>query len=223
MESKELRRQILINSEKAHACHIGSSLSCVELVLGIVKQGGINIFSKASGAATIYALLGLDAEHLRQNPLCWPGGSLGHGLPIAAGLALAYRRQQIFCLMSDAELDEGTTWESLLFASHNKLENLIIVVDYNKLQSCGSNDNVLTLEPLADKFKAFGCEVRIVDGHNEKMIDKCLSYPRMFRDKPVVVIANTIKGKGVDFMENNYEWHYKNLDKKLLKQALSQL
>lgn len=223
MDASNLRKKILEMSYKAKACHIGSSLSCVEIILALSELRGELIFSKASGVATVYALLGKDWKHLKENPLCWPGGSLGHGLPIATGMAIGDRKRNIYCVMSDAELDEGTTWESLLFASHNKLKNLFVIVDYNKLQSCGSCENVLTLEPLTDKFKAFGFEVRNVNGHDLKGLNTALTYPPLYRDKPVVIIAHTVKGKGVDFMENNYEWHYKNLTPKLLKQALAQL
>ena len=122
-EAKQLRKKILQMSFDSGACHIGSSLSCIEIMLALSKVEGIKIFSKASGAATLYALSGKGAEYLKQNPLCWPGGSLGHGLPIACGVAAGKRNENVFCVVSDAELDEGTTWESLLFASHNKLNN----------------------------------------------------------------------------------------------------
>jgi len=225
-QAKKIRIKILKDSFKAKACHIGSALSCVEIILALdtirKRKGGSFLFSKASGAEALYAINGNDWKYLKDNPLCYPGGSLGHGLPIAVGMATTGER--VYVVLSDAELQEGTMWESLLFASQHKLRNLTIIIDYNKLQACGGVDDILSVEPLFDKFVAFGCETRIVkDGNDYKSVETAITYPPLYYGKPVVVICETVKGKGVSFMENNYEWHYKNLDRKLLAKALKEL
>lgn len=139
-------------------------------------------------------------------------GSLGHGLPVAAGMAYAAQLDQkawrTFCVLSDGECDEGSTWEAILFAAHHKLDNLTAVVDYNKMQSLGPVAETLALEPFADKWHAFGWAVTEVDGHNHEMLRSALRPAS--RDQPSVVIAHTTKGKGVSFMEDNVLWHYRS-------------
>ena len=152
-------------------------------------------------------------------------GSLGHGLPYATGRALAEKinktNNNIYVLISDGELNEGTTWESLLFASFHKLNNLFIIIDNNKLQSLDLTKNVLKLEPLNKKLKSFNCNVTNINGHSLDQIYK--SFLKKNKSKPNVIIANTIKGKGVSYMENKIEWHYKYPDKKHLKLAIKEL
>lgn len=154
-------------------------------------------------------------------------GSLGHGLPFGAGKAVAAKRKgeawRIFVLMSDGELDEGSNWEALMFAAHHKLDNLIAIIDYNKLQSLGTVDNTLRVEPLADKFKAFGAAVKEVDGHDHKKLEDALGSAPWVAGRPSVLIAHTIKGKGVSFMENKVEWHYRSPNAEQLAQALAGL
>lgn len=142
-------------------------------------------------------------------------GSLGHALGVACGVAVASRRKQIgntiVTILSDGELDEGSNWESFLFAQHHKLDNLIVIVDYNKIQSFGSVEHVMALEPLADKFRAFNWQVVDLDGHDHAQIDAALAAMKADRNgMPKVIIAHTIKGKGVSFMENTLAWHYKS-------------
>jgi transketolase len=152
-------------------------------------------------------------------------GSLGHGLPVACGMALAAKRNgkrhNIFCLMSDGELGEGSNWEAFLFANHHKLSNLTAIVDRNRLQSIKDTEDTLKLEPLRDKFQAFGWEVLSCDGHDFSDLERVLS--REVSDKPKMVIANTVKGKGVSFMENKVEWHYKSPQGEFLEKALMEL
>ena len=140
-------------------------------------------------------------------------GSLGHGLPIGCGVALAYKRKRsvnkVFIINSDGEMAEGSNWESILFASHYKLDNLTLIIDYNKLQSFGSIENTLKLEPLREKFTSFGWNVIEIDGHDYQQIEKALLSSKKFNGKPNCIIANTVKGKGISFMENKVEWHYK--------------
>ena len=139
-------------------------------------------------------------------------GSLGHGLPVATGMALAAKinrdKHNIYVLMSDGECDEGSNWEAALFAPHHKLDNLVVIIDRNKLQSIHSTEDTLSLEPFVDKWQAFGWNVVDVDGHDhQKLLDACGS---MVTGKPLCIIANTTKGKGVSFMEDNILWHYRS-------------
>jgi transketolase len=203
------------------------------------------LLSKGHGAAALYAVLAergyfpvadLDRYGDSGSPLLGhashhvPGvelstGSLGHALPVACGLALAGKRDgkqnHVFVILSDGELDEGSNWEAILFAPHHKLDNLCVVVDYNKIQSFGSVAEVLGLEPLVEKWKAFGWEVREVDGHSHAALAGAL-VPAS-GSAPVVVIAHTVKGKGVSFMENLLAWHYKSPSKEQLQTALNEL
>lgn len=151
-------------------------------------------------------------------------GSLGHGLPVGAGMALAGRldkkAHRVFVIMSDGELDEGSNWEAFMFASHHKLNNLIAVIDRNKLQSMKSTEETLSLEPLEDKLRAFGWDVSDVDGHNHEDLFAALQKST---EGPKVIIANTIKGKGVSYMENQVAWHYQTPTNDLLEQAILEL
>ena len=237
--SKEIRRNILKASFEAKACHIGSALSCVEILVTlyskILKKGDVFIFSKASGASALYAVLAKVSVipqskisfYLKKYPLPSrevPGvvfsvGSLGHGFPIATGMALADRKRKVYCLISDGELDEGTTWETALFANHHNLKNLVVIIDRNHLQACGNTEKILKLEPLKEKWEAFGWEAKNVNGHNFSELKRALDSSNK---KPLAVIADTVKGKGVDFMENDFKWHYCNLSPQDLKAAVEQ-
>lgn len=141
-------------------------------------------------------------------------GSLGHGLPVGAGMAYAAKLDQkshrIFVLISDGECDEGSNWEAILFAGHHGLDNLIVIVDYNKIQSLGRIRDVLDLEPFADKWNAFGWQVTEIDGHDHLSIETVCSSLPLSQNKPTCIIAHTTKGKGVSFMENTVLWHYRS-------------
>ena len=141
-------------------------------------------------------------------------GSLGHGLSVAAGLALngklTKKDHMVFNLMSDGECDEGSNWEAILFAPHHKLGNLVTIVDYNKLQSIYSPEITLNLEPFTSKWEAFGWKVLEVDGHDHEELQVALESNNPDKEKPLCVIAHTTKGKGVSFMENNNLWHYRS-------------
>lgn len=153
-------------------------------------------------------------------------GSLGHGLPIAVGMAIAAkaagRPSRTFCILSDGECDEGSNWEAILFAPHHKLDNLTAIVDFNKIQSFGRVSEVLNLEPFADKWRAFGWETIEVDGHDIAALTATLSAPNI-GGRPRVLIAHTIKGKGVSFMEDKLEWHYKSPSDEQLIAALEEV
>lgn len=154
-------------------------------------------------------------------------GSLGHGLSFGCGKALAAKRTgagwRTFVMLSDGELDEGSNWEAVLFAPHHHLENLVAIVDYNRIQSLGNVAEVLELEPLADKFRAFRWAVREVDGHDHSAIREALESAPWEPGKPSCLIAHTIKGKGVDYMEHQLLWHYRDPSVEQLARALAQL
>jgi transketolase len=140
-------------------------------------------------------------------------GSLGHGLPVGAGMAFAAKldqlRHRVYVLLSDGECDEGSNWESVLFAAHHQLSNLMVIVDYNKIQSLGDVKNILGLEPFAGKWRAFNWEVVEVDGHDHKSLNELLNFNPELSNGPKCILAHTIKGKGVSFMENQLLWHYR--------------
>lgn len=214
-KANEIRKQILQSSFDAKACHIGSALSCVDIMVdlfyNVLKKEDIFLFSKASGVATYYSILADKgyfskekiAEYLHNYPLPSkevPGvihscGSLGHGLPVATGIAYAHPERNVYVLISDGEVQEGTTWESALFARQHRLSNLFVIVDYNRIQAMGKTDDILDLT-TAMKF--------------------------LEETFPHVWIEYTTKGQGVDFMSDNPDWHYKNLTPELLDKALKQ-
>lgn len=204
------------------------------------------ILSKGHGGASLYATLAecgfFQISELKkhcQNGSPYSGhvshkgitgiefstGSLGHGLPVAVGLALASkidsRNNRIFVLLGDGETLEGSNWEALAFASHHKLDNLCVIIDRNRLQSFTDTEKTVALEPLEDKFNAFGAHCQHVDGHDHNALKEALKT--IVTDKPTVLIANTIKGKGVSYMEDNVIWHYKFPDKQQLETAISEL
>ena len=151
-------------------------------------------------------------------------GSLGHGLSIGVGMAIASKLDKIdnkiVVLCGDGEINEGSIWEAIMFAPQKKLDNLILIIDYNKLQSFGRTNEVINLEPLKKKFESFNWNAIEIDGHNVKEIEDALLSET---SKPKVIIANTIKGKGVSYMENQFIWHYKSPNEEQLIQAYREL
>lgn len=154
-------------------------------------------------------------------------GSLGHGLPIALGTALAARLQEktymIYCLLGDGECNEGSIWEAAMAASHYKVTNMITIVDRNKCMIDGPTEEVMRLEPFAKKWEAFGFIVKEINGHSFKELSEAIEYAQKEKKAPVVIIANTVKGCGIDFMENDYRWHYGGLDSGKVQQAKDSL
>lgn len=152
-------------------------------------------------------------------------GSLGHGLPFAVGKALAARMQsrvwQVYALLSDGEMDEGSNWEALMFAAHHGLDNLTAIIDYNGIQSLDTVERTLALEPLRDKLEAFNWHVIELDGHDHDAIRMALARP--IQGQPKALIARTIKGKGVKFMEGEVLWHYRNPDGEQLARAIADI
>ena len=151
-------------------------------------------------------------------------GSLGHGLSIGCGMAIGLKnsksRAKVVVLISDGELNEGSVWEPILLAPHLQLKNLTLIIDYNKIQSFGITNEVINLEPLSEKFKSFNWEVFNIDGHDFEQILKALNSETNF---PKVIISHTVKGKGISFMENKLEWHYKSPSNEELELALNEL
>jgi len=154
-------------------------------------------------------------------------GALGHGLPMACGMAIAdkkdKKKNKTFVMISDGECDEGTTWESALFAAHHKLDNLVVIIDYNKWQAFGRTKDVLNLEPLAEKWQAFGWQTKEVAGHNFEELEKHFLTVPLKKDLPTVIILNTKKGAGVSFLEDKLESHYKHLTKEDFQKACEEL
>ena len=154
-------------------------------------------------------------------------GSLGHGLPLGCGMALAAKADgkdyRVFVLMSDGEMDEGSNWESILFAPHHRLDNLVAIIDCNGLQGFGRTRDVLNIEPLADKWRACNWAVRQIDGHDYATIEMTLAGVPFEPGRPSVVIAKTVKGKGVSFMEDQIAWHYRSPNPEELKRALDEV
>ena len=153
-------------------------------------------------------------------------GSLGHGLSVCSGMALALKKSdndaRVYCLLSDGECDEGSVWEAAMFAAHHNLDNLIAVVDYNKLQSLGTNLETLNLEPFEAKWESFGWVCIRVDGHDHEALNSAFTSAGL-QSKPTVILADTVKGKGVSFMENSVLWHYRTPNADEFTLALGEL
>lgn len=235
--ARKLRRETLDLTVEINGGHLAPAFSIVEILVAldeVLKEHDKFILSKGHGCLSFYIMLrhkGFDpaiSEHpdiqVEQGIECTTG-SLGHGLPIGVGMAFAkkFKKEQgrVYVLMSDGECQEGTTWESLLLASHHKLDNLTIIVDHNKLQALGRIDEILSLGNLNNKFMAFGCYVLEVDGHCPQEIIEALEKKEV--DKPKMIIAHTIKGKGLSFAENNPAWHNRLPEGEQLKQAYREL
>ena len=154
-------------------------------------------------------------------------GSLGHGLPVGVGMALGAKRAgrdyRVVVLMSDGEMDSGANWEATMMAAGQKLDNLLAIVDRNRLQAMGFTEDIVPLGNLVQKFEAFGWAAKKVDGHDFKELKITLEQIPFAPEKPSVIIANTIKGKGVSFMENRLEWHYKSPNRDEFKKAMKEL
>lgn len=154
-------------------------------------------------------------------------GSLGHGLPVGCGLAVSAKRRgqshRVVVQLSDGECDEGSNWEAFLFAAHHKLDNLVAIIDYNKLQSILSIADTLALEPFAEKLASFGWAVHDIDGHDHTALRRALHADAITPGKPAVVLAHTIKGRGVSFMEHNVLWHYRTAQGDEFSAAMAEL
>jgi transketolase len=205
------------------------------------------ILSKGHAAAGVYGALAekgffpkewIDTYYGDDGKLCGhishhvPGvefstGSLGHGLPVAAGMALVAKRlkrtHRIFCLMSDGDCNEGSTWEAIMFAAQHGFDNLTAIVDANRIQALGKVEDIIDMEPFARKVEAFGWAVREIDGHDLEQIEKMLLAVPFQKGKPSFIIARTVKGKGVKFIENTVSSHYRCIPDEKLKEVYAEL
>jgi transketolase len=245
--TRQLRARLVAMSHAARAPHLGSALSCVD-ILTAAYWGALRvdprapqdplrdrfILSKGHAAAALYAVLaargffpeewldtyGRAGSRLpeQMSPGCVPGveaatGSLGHGLSLGAGIALAGRIQRrdyrVWVVLSDGECNEGSVWEAALFAVARRLNNLLAIVDFNRWQATGRSEEVLALSPLADKWASFGWRVSQVDGHNLDELRSAMSRWAQTLEGPACIIAHTVKGRGVSFMEDDNNWHYR--------------
>jgi transketolase len=249
------KRSILKMHHKSQTSHVGSSLSCADILFHLCREkqfrekdealSGIEILlSKGHAASAFYAALAeigqlssqdLDRycadgsqlyghlSHMAHSWIPLSTGSLGHGLPFGLGMALADRLKNlgtiVSVLISDGEVNEGTTWESALIASALNLNLLVCFIDANGIQSLDLVENILPLEPLAVKWKAFGWNVYEIDGHDSALLSKL----HLHESKPTVVILRTVKGKGVSFMENKLVWHYRSPNEEELGKAFQEL
>jgi transketolase len=247
---KNARKRLLQMHFESGVGHIGGNLSALDAMM-LLHHEYLHtdkepfILSKGHAAGALYVSLWskglLSDEDLKQfhreetrlpaHPPAFgiPGvlfatGSLGHGLSLAAGTALAKRLNadggHVYCMTSDGEWQEGSTWEALIFLCHHQLTNLTILVDHNTLQGFGSTDAVASMNPLADKLRGFAITVHSVDGHDPDAIRVALDAPS---PQPKLVILHTIKGHGVSFMENQMAWHYLPLNEEQYQQALSEV
>ena len=249
--AKQVRKDILFEIYNAQSGHPGGALSCTDILVAIyfklINEGDKVILSKGHASAAVYAVLAekgfFEREELKTfrklgsrlqgHPSLHkipgvdaPSGSLGQGLSIANGIALSFKLNKkenyVYCILGDGEIEEGQVWEAAMSSCHHKLNNVIAFLDYNKLQIDGSNDEVMKVAPVKEKFESFGWYVQEIDGHNFKEIISAVENAKK-QDKPIMIIANTIKGKGVSFMENNVSWHGKAPNDEEYKRAMEEL
>lgn len=254
-----VKKRFLAMYKKAHAGHIGSSLSCAEILVFLkfawMREDDTFVLSKGHAAAALYAVLAeakvlspsqIDSFYedgtrfpalppvgaIKEIPFAT--GSLGHGLSLCAGMALgaqlSRQERRFFCLTSDGELNEGSIWEAALFVAHHKLTNVVWLIDRNHIQGIGRTEQVMALEPLDAKLRAFGFHVVAADGHGFASLlaarDECahiLGGQGTSATMPVAILAETIKGNGVRYMQDTVDSHYLPMDDAHYAQALDEL
>lgn len=255
--AEQVRRLIIEVACKSKSAHVGSSLSCVDLLVSAYfgklridksdwARRDIFILSKAHAAMALYAVLTLKGliskdvfykyfqdggslpahlDRFTAEGIEVSTGSLGHGFNMAIGMAYGFKlnndKRKVFTLIGDGESEEGSIWEGALFAPKLKVDNLTAIMDYNNLQGYGRPTEICCFEPIVDKWKAFGWQVVKIDGHNtSEILD---AFKRAHKGRPKIIIAKTIKGKGVPFMENENKWHYFIVTDEVKKEALRNL
>jgi transketolase len=259
--ARDLRRQVIELSYSSKSGHIGSSLSCVDLLAALyfrflrvtpgqplAKDRDRFLMSKGHACVPFYGCLerlgflpsdvlrryGEEGGTLGHHPLkCGEygieisTGSLGHGLSVGCGLAfaakLAQHQWRTVVLMSDGEQNEGTVWEAAMFAAQHRLDNVLAIVDFNKMQALGNNSEIIGIEKLDERYRSFGWAVRRIDGHDLSQIVDALDAFPFEVGKPSAIVADTIKGKGISFMENSLLWHYRCPDPTEYQAALAEL
>lgn len=254
--AKRIRIHVLQMANKAGTSHVGSCLSCADVLA--VLHGDVMryrpqepdwadrdrfILSKGHAGSALYATLA-EVEFFPVEELdthCQSGsrllghvshkvlgveastGSLGHGLSIGCGMAIANPDSRVFVLLSDGDLNEGSTWEAIMFAGQRRLHNLTAIVDWNRIQAMGKSKGILDLKSVSRKVEQFGWIARDVNGHNHHLLRSALSENPKWDKRPSMVVAHTIKGKGVSFMEGRVEWHYRCPSDEELERALEEL
>ena len=260
--SKILRKRIIETGANARIPHIGSCLSCVDLLIYIywneLKIDPSNpqdqdrdrfLLSKGHGAPSLFQVLAergfFEKERLLEfgksgsvfhehppKPGYIPGieaatGSLGHGFPMALGMAVSAKitnkKFRCYALLSDGECNEGSIWEAALLAPSLNLDNLTVIIDFNKWQATGRSEEIMSLKPLNLKWESFGWHTQEINGHDFYQMKKAFENAKLIEGKPSVIIAHTIKGKGVSFMEDDNNWHYRIPNQEELKFALDEL
>lgn len=260
--SKKLRVRILETSSNARIPHLGSCLSCIDILTSLYWHTlNINpkepldplrdrfILSKGHGAPALFQVLaergyfpisrledfGKPGSVFHEHPPkpgFIPGieaatGSLGHGLPMGLGMALANRIQninsQVYALLSDGECNEGSIWEAALLAGSQKISSLTAIIDFNKWQATDRSQEVMALDPLVDKWRTFGWDAYEINGHEINQILNTLDKAKSNNSKPTAIIAHTIKGKGISFMEDDNNWHYRTPNKEELSNAIKEI
>ena len=260
--ARTLRRRLVETSARAKIPHLGSCLSCVELLVQLywqeMKVNPANpedpardrfLLSKGHGAPILFQVLaergffpleqldnfGKPGSLFHEHPPK-PGyiagieaatGSLGHGLPMAVGMALAARIKQqpsrCYALLGDGECNEGSIWEAALLAASEKIHTVTAIIDFNKWQATGRSKEIFTLDPLAAKWESFGWHAQEINGHDFTEIAQALKTARLEDNRPSVIVAHTVKGKGVSFMEDDNNWHYRTPNPQELAAALTEL
>ncbi len=244
-----MRARLLQMHFEARVGHIGGNLSALDAMLhlhaNIMGSNDVFVLSKGHAAGALYATLWAtgqvtdaqlktfhqDGTQLAGHTVAkwhprvaFATGSLGHGLGLASGVALGKRLRgeagTVFCLLSDGECEEGSIWEAFLFARHQKLSNLVVLIDANGLQGFGSTADVASLEPLDEKLRGFGLHVADIGGHDPAALDDALLQRR---GEPLVIVLRTVKGRGVSFMEGRMEWHYLPMNAEQYERALTDL
>lgn len=260
--AQKIRLDCLRMVHKGQSGHIGSMLSCAEIlsvmylrIMRNIKPDDADnpgrdrlIFSKGHGGGALFATLaelgyfpkdwldtyyqdaGKLSGHISHhiNGVEFSTGSLGHGMPVAAGMAMvgyrAKKKHRVFCVVSDGDCNAGSTWEAIMLAGQHGWDNLTMIVDYNRLQALGRSEDVLDLEPFDVKLRDFGWAAKVIDdGHDVNQLESVLSSLPLEKGKPSAVICRTIKGKGVSFMEDNFNWHYGPVTAKQYEQALAEI
>lgn len=249
--AKEIRKDILLQVYTANSGHPGGALSCADILTAIyfktLEEGDKVILSKGHASAALYAVFAekgwIEKEELKTfrqlgsrlqghpsleklHLVDASSGSLGQGLSVANGMALAWKldkkKHYAYVILGDGEIQEGQIWEAAMTAAHHKLNHVIAFLDYNQLQIDGSNDEVMTVKPLSKKWKAFGWNVQEIDGHNMQDIVEAVQKAKQSR-KPNLILAHTIKGKGVSYMENICDWHGKAPNQEQYEKGVSEL